>query len=99
MEVQVLPAAPLVFTGAQIRLWDRTSGLNGEEVRRIRTKLELTQGQMAEVLGLSWKTVSNIELGSRNPSSLAAAILRLLDKLPSKKAQALMGLIRKYMEK
>ncbi len=54
---------------------------------------------MAKVLGLSgFKAVSNIEIGGRNPNNLAAAVMRALDDLPSKKAQALMSLLRKYME-
>lgn len=73
--------------------------MKSEEFKKIRSKLELTQNQLAEVLGLSWKTISNIETGSRNPSKLTAALLRLLEKLPSKKAHALMDLLRKYMEK
>ena len=70
-----------------------------EEFNRIRTKLGLTQEEIAKVLGLSGKNaVSRIEVGARNPNKLAAAFLRLLYNLPSKKAQTLMGLIRKYME-
>mgnify|MGYP003883419435 CR=1 FL=1 len=71
-----------------------------EEYKRIRMKMGLTQDDLAKVLGLSGKkAVSHIEVGLRNPNKLAAAFLRLLDSLPSKKAQALMGLLRKYMEK
>jgi DNA-binding transcriptional regulator YiaG len=61
--------------------------------------LGLTQEQLSGFLGLDWKSVSNIEIGSRKPNKLAAAVMRALDDLPSKKAQDLMDLLRKYMEK
>ena len=71
-----------------------------EEFKRIRTKFELSQEQLAAVLGLSGrKVISHFESGVRNPSKLAAAFLRLLDNIPRKKAHALMGLLQKYMEK
>jgi len=71
-----------------------------EEFKRVREKLNLKQHQLAELLGLSSNTaVSNIEIGFRRPSKLAAGLLRLLDNLPSKKAHELMDLLRKYMGK
>ena len=72
--------------------------MKAEEFKKIRTNLELTQEQMARVLGLSsFMAVSNIETGFRKPNKLAAAVMRALDELPSKKAQELMGLLRKYL--
>jgi len=74
--------------------------LKPEEIKRVREKLNLKQHQLAELLGLASNTaVSNIETGFRKPNKLAAAFLRLLDSLPSKKAHELMDLFRKYMEK
>ena len=71
-----------------------------EDFKKIRAKLKLTQDQLAKVLGLSGKkAVYHIESGMRNPNRLAAAIMRALDDLPSKSAQELMTLLRKYMEK
>lgn len=73
--------------------------MTGQEFKKIRNKLELTQEQLSQVIGLEWKAISNIETGFRNANKLAVAIMHALDDLPKKKVQELLDLLRKYMEK
>ncbi|MGZ3721401.1 MAG: type II toxin-antitoxin system MqsA family antitoxin [Bdellovibrionales bacterium] len=62
------------------------------EIKRIRMKLGLTQAQLAELFGLAGKnTVSNIETGFRNPNSTIILMMGLLDSLPKKRSQQLLG--------
>jgi len=64
--------------------------VKSSEVKKIRTKLGLTQEQLAELLGMSSKnTICNIEVGTRNPGALVGIILGVLDDLPEKKAKEL----------
>lgn len=64
--------------------------MKGHEFQRIRNDLELTQDELAQVLGFSGKhAVSNIETEFRKPSPLVAALMLLLDELPVPKAQSL----------
>jgi len=62
-----------------------------DEVKRIRTKLGMTQEELASLFGLSGKnTVSNIETGFRNPNPAIVLMLGLLDRLPRGRAQELL---------
>jgi DNA-binding transcriptional regulator YiaG len=71
--------------------------MKGDEFRAIREHLGLSRDEMAELLGLSGYTViSNIELGHRNPSKLAAMLLRALKSLPQKRATELINLLRGF---
>jgi len=66
------------------------------EFKRIRAKFEMSQEQFAEMLGMSGKhAISNIEIGNRNPGKLTVVILRVLDSLPKRKAEELIGLMQK----
>lgn len=68
--------------------------MKGDEFKRIRLKLEMNQEQFAELLGMSGKqAISNIETGLRNPGSLVAIILGVLDDLPKRKAEELIELM------
>lgn len=68
--------------------------MKGSEFRAIRLKLEMTQEQLAELLGMSGKhAISNIEIGNRNPGKLTAIVLRVLDRLPRPKAVELTKLM------
>jgi DNA-binding transcriptional regulator YiaG len=70
--------------------------MTAAEFKRIRTKLEMSQEQFAEMLGMSGKhAISNIEIGNRNPGKLTVIILKVIDALPTKKAQDLVGLMLK----
>lgn len=65
--------------------------MDPSEIRRIREKLGLTQGELAEVFGLAGATViSNIETGFRNPSTTKILLLRLLDSLSEHEAKDLL---------
>lgn len=68
--------------------------MNGSEIKRIRTKLGMTQDQFADLLGMSSKqTICNIETDLRNAGSLVVIILGVLDDLPEKKAKELIELM------
>lgn len=69
--------------------------MKGQEFQRIRNGLELTQDELAQVLGFSGKhAISNIETEFRKPSVLVAALMLLLDELPVPKAQNLVSRLK-----
>ncbi len=71
--------------------------MKGDEFRAIREHLGLSREEMAELLGLSgYSAVSNIEIGHRNPSQLAAMLLRALKSLSPKRANELINLLRGF---
>jgi transcriptional regulator with XRE-family HTH domain len=58
------------------------SSLFGEEVKRLRNSLGLSQAQLAEKSGMTQAHLSTLESGKRDGSALAAdAYLRLCDAL------------------
>lgn len=68
--------------------------MNGKQFKASREKLELSQDQLAQILGLSGKqAISNIETGLRNPGTLAASVLRLLVELPEKRSKEIQELL------
>jgi putative transcriptional regulator len=73
LRVTVLPAPP--------------AKLNGNQIRRLRKKLHLSQAVMAGLLGVSLKALQSWEQGTRRPS---ASVLRLFEVLKSN-PQALLG--------
>jgi DNA-binding transcriptional regulator YiaG len=71
-----------------------------EEIRATREKFDLDRNEFAEVFGLSsYNSVSNIELGHRNPSKLLVIVLRTLNALPTSKAQELIAFMRKHAKR
>ena len=52
--------------------------MTGKEFRGLRDALELTQAQLAELMGTTKATVSRWESGNRGISELVARYLRLL---------------------
>jgi len=71
--------------------------MSGDEFKKIRERLGLSRYEMATLLGLAgYNSISNIELGLRNPSKLATMLLKLLDSLSKKKANELIELLRKF---
>lgn len=52
------------------------------DVKAIRAQLNVTQGEMAKVLGLSVDTVKSWESRRRNPTGLAAKVLMTVQKDP-----------------
>ncbi len=74
--------------------------MKGEEVRKIRDELGLSRIEFAETFGLSnYTSVSNIELGIRNPSKLLGIVLKTLQSLPTSKANELISLMRKHAKR
>lgn len=58
----------------------RRSALTAVRVRSVRTKLGLTQEQLANVLGVTWTTVSRWEGDSSSPTGMPARLLFLLEE-------------------
>lgn len=56
--------------------------LTGEEIKRIRTKLNLTQEEMAEILGGGIKSFARYETGKVSQSRGMDNLLRILDAYP-----------------
>lgn len=52
------------------------------DVKSIRAQLNVTQGEMAKVLGTSVDTVKSWESGRRNPTGLAAKVLATVQTDP-----------------
>lgn len=71
--------------------------MSSTEFQELRKKLELTQEELAKVLSLSGhQAVCNIEIGFRNPSPLAVAVLRLLVHLPERRSKELQELLVEF---
>lgn len=51
--------------------------MNAKDVKRIRAKLELSQSQFADLLGVSMRTVQDWDQGRNTPGAPAAALLEL----------------------
>ena len=63
----------------------------------MREKFDLDRNEFAEAFGLaSYNSVSNIELGHRNPSKLLIIVLKTLNALPDSAANELIVLMRKH---
>ncbi len=56
--------------------------MSGSRVRRIRTKVHMSQEVFARCLHTSRRTLEKWEQGSSEPTGTAAALLALLDKHP-----------------
>jgi len=61
------------------------------DAKAIRSKLGLTQEQMALMLGTSVSGYRKWEQGARQPSGAARALLRVMDKEPQAVLRALVG--------
>jgi len=59
------------------------------EVKRIRSKLHVSQAQFAMMIGVSKSTLQNWEQGRREPEGPAKALLRVVDKNPKAVLDAL----------
>ncbi|HEY0106987.1 MAG TPA: helix-turn-helix domain-containing protein [Rhizomicrobium sp.] len=59
------------------------------DVRRIRTKLDMTQAQFAQAFGFSVDTLRHWEQGRRVPDGAARAYLKVIDHAPKAVAKAL----------
>lgn len=56
----------------------RAVTVNGEDIRRAREEMRLTQKDLAEAVGVSTKSVSNWERGQTVPRSRLGALLKFL---------------------
>jgi putative transcriptional regulator len=61
------------------------------EVRTIREKTGLSQGQFAILIGVSKRTLENWEQGRRHPTGPARALLKIVAADPEKAIHALHG--------
>ena len=59
------------------------------DVKKIRAKLRVSQGQFAVMIGVSKATLQNWEQGRREPAGPAKALLRIAEKKPEAVLEAL----------
>jgi len=59
------------------------------DVKRVRNKLHVSQGQFALMIGVSKATLQNWEQGRREPEGPAKALLRIVEKNPKAVLDAL----------
>lgn len=62
---------------------------NPLDVKRIRSKLHVSQGEFATMIGVSKATLQNWEQGRRVPDGPANALLRVVEKKPEAVLEAL----------
>jgi len=66
-------------------------GIEAIDAKAIRSKLRLTQEQMALMLGTSVSGYRKWEQGAREPSGAARALLKVMDKEPQAVLRALVS--------
>jgi putative transcriptional regulator len=59
------------------------------DIKRIRSKMQVSQSQFALMIGVSKSTLQNWEQGRREPEGPAKALLRVVEKQPQAVLQAL----------
>ncbi len=67
----------------------RVTEFRPEDVRAIRTQLEMSQEEFAHMIGVSVATLQNWEQGRRRPEGPARALLRIAAKNPQAVVEAL----------
>jgi len=67
----------------------RTTAFHPADVREIRTKLKMSQGEFALMIGVSVATLRNWEQGRRVPDGPALTLLRVAATNPKAVAEAL----------
>jgi putative transcriptional regulator len=67
----------------------RTTVFHPADVREIRAKLKMSQGEFSLMIGVSVATLRNWEQGRRVPDGPALALLRVTAKNPKAVAEAL----------
>ncbi len=73
--------------------------MNGNEFKKIRERLELSQSELAELLCYSSKqAISNVEQGSKKPGRLVSTLMRVFVSLPEKRSLELRSLIKELLE-
>ena len=73
----------------------RTFVFKPEDVRQIREKLDQSQSEFAQMIGVSVATLQNWEQGRRQPQGPARALLVVASKAPAIVAKALAGTTRR----
>lgn len=68
------------------------------QVKNLRAKLEFTQAEFANALGLSRLTISQYETGFRQPGPTVLILFRVLDSLSRVRAHELVALFRSHAE-
>lgn len=69
----------------------------GDTLLKVRTRLELTQDQLAKSLGLAHKVVLyRWEAGQREPLELVRRLILLLNDLPKKEALEFISKLESY---
>ena len=66
------------------------------QIKNLRAKLEFTQAELAKALGLSRLTISQYEIGFRQPGTTVLILLRVLDSLSRVRAHELVALFRSH---
>ncbi|NLX07614.1 MAG: helix-turn-helix domain-containing protein [Phycisphaerae bacterium] len=61
----------------------------GADIKRIRSRLGVSQAQFALMIGVNKSTLQNWEQGRREPEGPAKALLRVVDKKPEAVLEAL----------
>jgi putative transcriptional regulator len=61
------------------------------EIRRVRERLEVSQGEFAVMIGVSTRTLQNWEQGRRQPEGPAKALLTIASRNPMAVLDALHG--------
>jgi putative transcriptional regulator len=59
------------------------------DVKRVRSKLKVSQGQFALMIGVSRATLQNWEQGRREPEGPAKALLKVVERNPKAVLEAL----------
>lgn len=71
------------YTEAQAGLLRAVKGDVGEDIRRIRKKLNLTQAELASVFGVGKMAFSRYERGESRPPAPLVKLLKLIDRHPN----------------
>lgn len=65
--------------------------MSPKDIKNLRTKLGLTQKDMAEALGVAKLTISHYETGFRTPGPTLLILFMVLDSFSKKSALELLG--------
>ncbi len=70
--------------------------MSPDEIKALRTKLNLTQAELAKALGVAKLSISQYETGFRKPGPTLLILLKVLDSLSITKAHWLLALFKKH---
>ena len=72
--------------------------MSPEQVKNLRAKLNLTQAELANALGLARLTISQYEIGFRQPMRTALIMLRVLESISKSRALEMVALLRLHAD-